>query len=368
MTLQILCAGHYCWFILILLVVCVAVLKYPAIIYFIYKADSKSLPYISHIHFVGREKETTKILEYLDYGLPESKRIVNIYGSPGFGKSTLAIHIGHLMLEKGVYVHYVDLAGAPNEGIKLFLAQRIWNSYDPPDPSETVSFDNFLQWVRGRNFYDLIILDDSDEVLRSQKEEFQYVIDMVVKNSPRFKFLITSREKTSLLSSFEVFKLHELSVAAACELLEHNIPSIMKANVSEKEELAKLTGSVPLALQIVGALLRLNLPSLTTPAAVISELRAEPILTLSPKQLPENYTISASFSLSYRYLSAEQKRVGQLLSNFPGSFNFEACIAVFVTGASAIFKGDADNFAKAVTSLLERSLLEHDHAWSIPFS
>ena len=36
--------------------------------------------------------------------------IIIIVGSPGFGKSTLAIHVGHVITEKGgVAVHYVDL-------------------------------------------------------------------------------------------------------------------------------------------------------------------------------------------------------------------------------------------------------------------
>ena len=54
--------------------------------------------------FVGRESEwelTGKI---------ENSTIVSIVGPPGFGKSTLAIHVGHEITEKGgIAVHYADL-------------------------------------------------------------------------------------------------------------------------------------------------------------------------------------------------------------------------------------------------------------------
>ena len=37
--------------------------------------------------------------------------IISIVGSPGFGKSTLAIDVGHVITEKGgVAVHYSDLS------------------------------------------------------------------------------------------------------------------------------------------------------------------------------------------------------------------------------------------------------------------
>ena len=36
-------------------------------------------------------------------------RVISIVGPPGFGKSTLAIHVGHNMVREGITVHYVDM-------------------------------------------------------------------------------------------------------------------------------------------------------------------------------------------------------------------------------------------------------------------
>ena len=57
--------------------------------------------------FVGRESEIEKLMDWIENS---TVSIISIVGSPGFGKSTLAIHVGHEIAEKGgVAVHYADL-------------------------------------------------------------------------------------------------------------------------------------------------------------------------------------------------------------------------------------------------------------------
>lgn len=121
-----------------------------------------------------------------------------------------------------------------------------------------------------------------------------------------------------------------------------------------------MTGNVPLALQIIGSLLRF--PTLASPVVVtvIEQLKKEPILTLSPKEINEKRTINASFSLSYKYLNIKEKRIGQLLSNFPGSFDMEACVAIIT---HVLFQNNdkEDIINNAVKVLVQRSLLEFDY-------
>ncbi len=60
-------------------------------------------PYVSHTlpnakkNFFGRDKDIKILLKVLDFS-NDSFRFVNIIGPPGFGKSALAINIGHTML------------------------------------------------------------------------------------------------------------------------------------------------------------------------------------------------------------------------------------------------------------------------------
>ena len=52
---------------------------------------SLSLPELKE-SFVGREKEINIIMDYFDQS---EVRIVTLFGPPGFGKSEVAVHVGH---------------------------------------------------------------------------------------------------------------------------------------------------------------------------------------------------------------------------------------------------------------------------------
>jgi hypothetical protein len=339
-------SGYQDWLYLLVLAI-IAVSVVMIVVYSIYVDKhefTSNLPIISHLPFVGREKEVSDLIGYLDHGAPE--RIINIHGSPGFGKSHLAVYVGWRMFEKGVNVYYIDLTDVPEVGLKDYFVETIYN--------ETVSFSKFLRIIRTKYFDHLVIFDNSDDVIRNQRKELQTIVQDVVKNSEHFKFIITSREKISFIDHFEPYKVHELSKEAACNLLEYKIPNSMKASLSEREELAELTGSIPLALKIIGSLLRLGIPGLTSPSAILAELKIEPISTLSHKQLHDN-TISASFNLSYRFLEKDHKVIGQLLSNFPGSFTLEAYIMVL----NDTVGNDVHIDEVVLQSLVGRSLLEY---------
>ena len=83
---------------------------------------SKTLPYISG-NFVGREEDMKEITKLITFEKSDI-RIVDITGSPGFGKSTLAIHVGHEMVRKEVVVHYINLAEVSSKELKKEIAEK----------------------------------------------------------------------------------------------------------------------------------------------------------------------------------------------------------------------------------------------------
>ena len=73
--------------ILVTLTAVAVVLLYPPL----KTTTSKSLPDLLETEaFVGRQAEIEKTTHWI-----EKIQIVSIVGPPGFGKSTLAIHVGH---------------------------------------------------------------------------------------------------------------------------------------------------------------------------------------------------------------------------------------------------------------------------------
>ena len=84
-------------------------------------------------------------------------------------------------------------------------------------------------------------------------------------------------------------------------------------------EIASLVGNVPLALQVIGSLLKD-----IDPSTIASDLRKDPIPALSPELLPSTEHVFISLNMSYHYLSPEHQKCRRLLVNFPGSFDDSA--------------------------------------------
>ena len=292
-----------------------------------------------------------EVLNLVDFS-NSSTRIVNIIGSPGFGKSTLVIHVGHEVVKKGDVVHYVNLADFPDTDVKLVLAEKILDS--ARIVAKDVTFERALRWARERYYNNLLILDNCDDVLHRQMGEFQDAVKTLVKQSERIKVIITSRILVPFLYSFECFRVDKLSNKAGYKLIESKVSS--RVNLTEKDiqEIVERTGNVPLALQIIGSLLRL--PDAPTPSTVIDELKADPITLLTPPDFPADEQMFTTINLSYKYLSKVFKDIGRQVSVFPGSFELQTAIDICNDGQFS----HPRVYAVALSSLVRSSLLEYN--------
>ena len=140
------------------------------------------------------------------------------------------------------------------------------------------------------------------------------------------RVLLTSREVAAIPEYFGWHKVDEISDAAASKLLDLKIPKRVGLAPRQRDKITKLTGNVPIALQIVSSLLQL--PNSPSPSKVIQELENDPIHFLSPKDFPVSRQIHASISLSVKYLSNELLFAGCYLVVFPGSFDEDAAATI----------------------------------------
>ena len=171
---------------------------------------SKSLPDLLKTEaFVGRQAEIQKITCWF-----EKIRIVSIVGLPGFGKSTLAIHIGHTFCSGGPKVHYVNLQDLSRVDI---LRQHILLTVQAQDQKQLV--DPVLAWARELKVETLLILDNCDHTLHKNQDEFQTLLKNMIKYSPYLKVLLTAKHMVSFLHSFRNFTITELTPEHATELL-----------------------------------------------------------------------------------------------------------------------------------------------------
>ncbi len=316
-------------------------------------------PYVSHTlpnakpDFIGRDQDMKILLEVLDFS-NNSFRFVNIIGPPGFGKSALAINIGHTMLARRTKVHYINLIDFPEKNFKQVLAEKILIN-DDNNVEKSATFENLVKWGRRKRWWSncLIILDNCDDSIEEQKEDFYYAIDTLLLHSgSNLKLLTTSREAIYHPDSHFVHRVHPIDVESACQMLELRNPSLL--NDSEKTVIANLTGEVPLALKIVGALLSNRIHSVTE---IIENLKEQPISALSPHELWSSMQLNVSISLSYNYLDQNVQNVGRYLAFFPGSFDLLTAVGTLDPLTKL---GVISQIKLSLNKLVQLSLLEYE--------
>ena len=206
-----------------------------------------------------------------------------------------------------------------------------------------VTFTHLEKWVQKQYSNTLIILDNCDELLESHKEEFLDDIKLLVGFSRKHvKYLLTSQKWVADIGNFQLHAIYNLSSEASMQLLGRVAPSLTD---DQKIDIAKLTGNVPLALEVIGAIFKF--PNAPTAGDVIQGLRENPVDTLSPSKL--HSTVDVSIGLAYRYLTPELKQLCVNLSYFPGTFNKQSAYAIF---------GDNLSVVIGIDELMQRSLLQ----------
>ena len=300
---------------------------------------SKSLPSVDN--FVGREEDIRNITGYLDFTTSDVQ-VVHIVGPPGFGKSTLAKKVGEIFVRKWVNVHYIDLGMVRD--INTLFEHVMMSIVD--DMKYKVSLNRVVKWVRTQYSNTLIILDNCDKLFEYSKEEFLEAIKSLKEASSRknVRYILTSQKREADIGNFRLHDIYNLSSAAAIELLDRLAPSLTD---DQKMQIADLTGNVPLALAVVGAIFKF--PDAPTPEEVIEGLKENLVGTLSPAELHSK--VDVSISLAYHYLTPELKELCVNLSHFPGSFDKTSAVDIF---------DFSENMESMLEMLVQRSLLQYE--------
>ena len=268
--------------------------------------------------FTGREVEVQSIVDFL---VADNVHIVSVTGGPGYGKSSVAIATSHQLIKQGIPVCYVSLSEADSIDtfIMTLLHACIRETERYPDVMQT------LTWVRLLMKKTVIVLDDADHLTLKETElrqEFVKLLKNMVAESDYLHLVAITRYRFKITSDFEEIHLQPLANAQSLSLLRCLIDASRLIRDEATEEQLQMiineTGGIPLAIKIIGRLLKSEALSV---AELVEELSINPVNTLSEDSFTPDEQLKRCINLSYRYLSKPGQQCFLYAASFPGSFD-----------------------------------------------
>jgi tetratricopeptide (TPR) repeat protein len=276
--------------------------------------------------FVGRESEMQRVSDMLSaQGDTAADNVLIISGPPGVGKTAILSESARAAHAAGRFseVLFVDLRGYADDPdmrvhpdavlSSLLLLLGVEDDGIPLDPaSQAILYHRRLDQLALEGNSVLLWLDNAGD--RSQ-------FDTLRPASPVHKMAVTTRETFGHIPNRLVVEIDVMSIEDALLLLEtsareHNPADTRFGEQKEDcEQLASLCDRLPLALQIVAALLA-DEPERPI-AELVSEMSSEED-RLSSLDYSTDLSVRTALSLSYRRLPEDRQRLFRLLSVVPG--------------------------------------------------
>ena len=303
--------------------------------------------------FSGRNDELARIIGLLDPAANGGAVVVSAAGLAGVGKTALAVAAGHDALKRGWFsggVLFIDLRGydasavAPGQALdSLLRGLGVPAEHIPPEAAERAGL--YRSTLAQFSNPVLIIADNASSEAQ---------VRLLLPGTGPHRVIVTSRHTLANLDA-RLLDITVLSSEASTQLLDKLVRGARPDDARICDDplaaarLADACGGLPLALQIVAALLKVD-PGLTTADladALQSEQQRLEQLRYDEGDAGAVLSVEAAFELSYRGLSAESARVFQLLSLVPGPDASIASVAVLADLPPALARRLLADLARA---------------------
>jgi DNA-binding SARP family transcriptional activator/tetratricopeptide (TPR) repeat protein len=301
--------------------------------------------------FVGRDD----LVQQIQHLLADELRvpIVALSGTPGVGKTALAVHAAHGLTERFPDGQlYVNLQGAtaglqplqPLEVLGRFLRSLSMAPGAVPTNLEEASAA-FRSWVAGRRL--LVVLDNAANAAQ---------VAPLLPASLGCGVLVTSRRDLISLDGAAHLRPDVLEADEAVELLGRLAsPDRVAAEPEAAAEVARCCGYLPLALRIAGARLAAR-PS--WPVVALAERLGDTRRRLDELEVAEA-GVRASFAESWHQLDASDDPVDQAAARAFGLLGVPDGPEVGVPVAARLLDVLEETAERALERLVDAHLLEN---------
>ena len=300
-------------------------------------------------HFTGRKRECDDIISQVT---SESTRIVSVWGSPGFGKTSVAVAVGHHLQSTGFPVCFLSLRGLKSKSdltSKFLGVLRQLLPFSNDQPSQQLSLDDELCQIVSKISDSLVcILDNADDLLETGapnvKDEVIDLLEEILRSNDKVTLLVTSRESFEFMNmrfdGHQTCRIRQLDGHFSQELVHKLLPA---AGSSDCKTITKICGDVPLAIKLLCSSISEDNPiQLSHVLEDYLEASDDVVQMLDNPDYPSNQRLQVLFGTSFQRLSEEEKKALVSLTILPENFDLEVAAAVLgianTTKANKILK------------------------------
>ncbi|CAB4032986.1 WD repeat-containing alr2800 [Paramuricea clavata] len=206
--------------------------------------------------FTGREDEIEEIKNLIT---GQSTRLLNIWGSPGFGKTSTAIEAARRLLSLGLPVYFFKFERIRtvdeflSKILSIFKSNLADRSLKPTDKLVSI-----LREISSRIF---LIFDNLDDLLSSESSSvrLESLFGQLLDSNVNVNVVFTTREllenMNDLIEFFRDIRIRPLHPVSSVEFVRKLLPSFSESVVAN---VAKISSNVPLAMKLVASIVENN--------------------------------------------------------------------------------------------------------------
>ena len=218
--------------------------------------DAPPKPHIPSVvpMFTGRENEIEEISKLITV---DSTRVVNIWGSPGFGKTSVAIQEAHHLLSLGYSVYFFRM-----QRISTIddLASKILSIFKSNLVDVNLaSVDKLISVFREISAPVILMLDSIDDLLSGEttSDDLVHLFVEFLDCNTNINMIFTTRVRLENLrdqvKGFQDVRIRPLSPVSSIKFVRQILPSFSESVVSR---VAEISSHVPLAIKLVASSLK----------------------------------------------------------------------------------------------------------------
>ena len=280
--------------------------------------------------FIGREKEQVEIINLI-----AKNRLVTLAGTGGIGKTSLALQVGHKLLNE--YPHGAWFTGLDSLSDPTLIPQTVASVFDIRVRSDRPVIEKLINVLHNKTT--LLIIDNCEHLL----EACAQLITTLLQSCPNIKILATSREVLHVAGEatyqMQSLSMPEQSEGSLVKLTEYEsirlfieraalaLASFALTNDNARSviDICRKVDGIPLAIELAAA--RVNILQVKE---ILKQLQNSFALLSSDGQttLPRRRTLQASMDWSWGLLSETEQIFLRQLSVFAGGWTLESAQAV----------------------------------------